>query len=1071
MKKPSFALLVLFAVLFAATGGEFPASFRMDDTGNISIGETTFRWHRYRSDWSSVMLEESQCKLNSGFPRKTSGRIETEEEWQGFQVKAEASVDNGGAIRYAIRFHANSPIDTPTLGMVLNLPVEASRHIEADGKRIALPVRDQGPQVFDGEVDSFRIELDGRIVTMEGRFRLLVQDNRKWNINSFVIRVCPATGWNGKISDSEFKATLKIQAPEATAVDLSGIANQGPEKELRTLPPGTLAIQGVDFTILNPERNNGRSRLVLSSGQKDSLEKASVHLAAPGKPAAWIYLLHASTCPPEVRSPAGSVEVEYADGRKQEFAVLSGRDVGNWRNPFRLGNAAVAWTAEGDKSFAGLYLSQFQIDGTPEKITFKAAGGNHSAWMIFGCSLGNRKLQLRDIEAPAYYVEDGNWIPLEFTGQTRDGSPLDFSFLADAPAGKYGPVTVNPQGHFTFRDAPEKRIRFTGPNLIGMANYLPREVADDFAAKAAKLGYNAVRFHHFDGLLAPPDAADSLTFSQTALDQLDYLFAELKKHGIYLCIDIYCSRPLRAGDHIEEGKGRKIDLLEMKILAPVSPSAMANWKEFARRLLTHRNPYTGLTWAEDPALAMVNLINENPLIEIWNLCPPLIPLYEAKYVEYLRSKGLDTPENREMRGTLFIQFLNELQIRCTEEQKRFLKDQLKLTALISDVNMLNTYALHGIRERLDFVDNHNYWGHPIFLEKPWELPYSFVQDSSIGHYAATPREMMPTRIFGKPFTVTEFNYCNPNTYRMEGAPLMGGYAALQDWDGLFRFAWSHNNYAMQNLNAPRGFDIVNDPQAQLGERILNLLFRDGYVAAARPAFAFSWTPDALENITSLHHCAEYPKEFSLLGLYGRIGTMNADADFPGVRKLNVLAKNWRAQLPENARTALDGLTANGTITSATGEITLDANRKTLKITVPKGEVFTFSGKASGRIMRLENGSRYQTVALLSADGKPLETSQSILLFQLPNLAGNKQKFTNDRHDVLETWGELPILAERASVDVELKLPGQWKVEALKLDGTPNGEIASKNRDGVLCFQANTAARSGGVMAYHITRKQ
>jgi len=1088
MTKPIFSFFILFAAIFAAAGETFPVGFRMDDAGNVSIGETTFRWHRFRSDWSSVVLDESQCKLNSGFPLRTSDCIETVETWHGFQVNAKASVENRDTIRYAIKFHAESPIDTPTLAMVLNLSAGESYHIEADGREIKLPVQNRGPEIFDKEVDSFLIELDGRIVTWKGRFRLLVQDNRKWNINSYVIRICPAVQWNGKIRDSALSATIKIQSPETTIVDLSGVANrafadqqagdgkggwtdQGPDNDLRMIQPGTLTVQGVDFNILNPAQNKERSCVVLSSGQKGSLSEVSVTPAGAGKSATCLYLLHASTRPRNNGSSAGSMEVEFADGRRTEFSVVSGRDVGNWRQPSRLANASVAWTAESSKSFVGLYLSQFPINGMPKKITFRAAGGGDVAWMLVGCSLGNRKLQLQQIESATYCVEGDNWIPLEFTGQTKAGSPLDFSALNDAPAGKYGPVIVNADGHFAFRNAPEKRIRFLGPNLIGMANYLPRELADDFAAKAARLGYNAIRFHHFDGLLAPSDAANSLAFSQASLDQLDYLFAELKKRGIYLCLDIYCSRPIRAGDNIEECRGREVDLLEMKILTPISPSAMANWKEFARKLLTHRNPYTGMTWAEDPALAIVNLINENPLIEIWNLCPPLIPLYEAKYVEYLWSRGLDTPENREMRGTLFIQFLNELQVRCIEEQRRFLKDELKLTALISDVNMLNSYALHGVREHLDFVDNHNYWGHPIFLGKPWELPYSFIQDSSIGHDAATPREIMPTRIFGKPFTVTEFNYCNPNSYRMEGAPLMGGYAALQDWDGLFRFAWSHNNDAMKNMNAPRGFDIVNDPQAQLGERILNLLFRNEYVAAARPAFAFAWTPDSLENITSLHHCGTYPLEFSLLGLYGRIGSLNANADFPGVQKLNIPAGNWQSQLPQNARSALNGLLSRGTITSANGEITLDAKQKTLKIIVPKGEVLTCSGQMSGRIMRLENGSRYQTVALFSVDGKPLAESRTLLLFQLPNLAGTKQKFSSERHDVLESWGELPLLVERASVDVGLALPGKWAVEALRLDGSPNGPVASECRDGILRFRADTAARPGGVMVYHLIRQE
>ena len=235
------------------------------------------------------------------------------------------------------------------------------------------------------------------------------------------------------------------------------------------------------------------------------------------------------------------------------------------------------------------------------------------------------------------------------------------------------------EGHFAFRDAPERRIRFFGPNLVGNSSYLDRKTADDFVTKMTRLGYNTVRFHHFENDLLDRNAKDSLTFNPKTLDQFDYLFAELKKRGIYLCLDLYASRALRPGDNIREREGRSFGRydFEIKTLVTLSPSAMANWKEFARRLLTHRNPYTGLTYAEDPALYSLNLVNENPLVSIWNRIPQLVPLFEERYVEFLKERKLDTPENRASRGGLFIEFLNDLQIRCIEEQKRFLKEELQ----------------------------------------------------------------------------------------------------------------------------------------------------------------------------------------------------------------------------------------------------------------------------------------------------------------------------------------------------------------------------------------------------------
>jgi len=185
-------------------------------------------------------------------------------------------------------------------------------------------------------------------------------------------------------------------------------------------------------------------------------------------------------------------------------------------------------------------------------------------------------------------------------------------------------------------------------------------------------------------------------------------------------------------------------------------------------------------------------------------------------------------------------------------------------------------------------------------------------------------------------------------------------------------------------------------------------------------------------------------------------------------KVDALTDGWQKKLPEAARSALAELADKGTITSANSEITLDAKTKSLAIVAPKGEVLTFLGAASGNVMRLTEGSRYQTVALLSLDNKPLGESRRILLLQLANLAGTKQKFSNDQHKLLESWGELPILLEKCQVNIELTLP-EMKVEALKLDGSPNGTIPAEYQNGKLRFIANTASRPGGVMVYLLSR--
>jgi hypothetical protein len=49
---------------------------------------------------------------------------------------------------------------------------------------------------------------------------------------------------------------------------------------------------------------------------------------------------------------------------------------------------------------------------------------------------------------------------------------------------------------------------------------------------------------------------------------------------------------------------------EFKAALLVSDRAMDNWKAFSRVLLSHVNPYTGVAYKDEPALAWLCVVNE-----------------------------------------------------------------------------------------------------------------------------------------------------------------------------------------------------------------------------------------------------------------------------------------------------------------------------------------------------------------------------------------------------------------------------------------------------------------------------
>lgn len=987
------------------------------------------------------------------------------------------------AFRYSAQFCSDRPFPTLLLAVEFALSPRA-RQIEVDGRNLELRAEYDEKRwvpVNNRRVHTVTFPLDsGANLSITGDYILRIQDNRKYNLPGYSVRLYFSPS-QGELTEAKFTAKFELQRLGAQPVNLAPAANmgfidevagdgrggwtdQGPANDLRMFKPGKLTVGGVDFTVVDPAGNGGRSAVVL--GRKFPHE-ATVKLSGSGR---WLFLLHALAWPGGKK--AGALAVTFADGSNQEIPVENGRDVGNWWELNNFANSLIAWSAENRSSYIGLGFSQFELRrNDPVSLTFRMENPK-CCWMIAAAALGEKRQPTEGLAKPTYIVENREWIKLDFLPDVVPGSPLDFSNQLDAPAGKYGAVRVSPEGNFTFERAPEKRIRFVGTNLCLSANYLPHEEADLLADRLAKTGFNAVRFHHHDGGLLRRGANDGLTFDPAELDKLDYLFAALKKRGIYLTTDIYCSRRIKAGDGIPEAVLEN-PAFQMKALLPISAAALRNWKEFARRWLTHRNPYTGMSWAEDPALYVVSFANENNLDFCWNTVPEIGELYRKAFPGWMAERYPGEPAGKADPAVnrRFREFLYERQHRCILDQMNFLKNELKLVALCTDLNMQNRVPLALIRNDLDVVDNHKYHDHPSFPVNLWRLPNQFYQRSAISRLGnEVPLLLFAPRLFNKPYGITEFKFCPPNRFRSEGGPMIGGYAALQGWNALYQFAWSHSREGNLRFVGGSTFNYAAEPLAQFSDRLAMFLFRRGDVAPARAAFGWSvpenlWNSDAPEA---------YPPEFSTLGLISRVGTIVGENAPQGVRLLTPEQAEGKAPLPDSRINALrNTLLARRIAESDTGELRLDAGRNTLAIATPRSECVTVAA-GSLRADRLSiAGARVpQTVSLSTLDERPIGESGNMLLFHLTNVLPNKTRFSDERMTLLESWGEPRLLLRRDPVKVSLKLdPGvPPTVDALRFDGSTAGRVASKFENGVLSFTADPGVFPGGVMAYLLSRR-
>ena len=315
--------------------------------------------------------------------------------------------------------------------------------------------------------------------------------------------------------------------------------------------------------------------------------------------------------------------------------------------------------------------------------------------------------------------------------------------------------------------------------------------------------------------------------------------------------------------------------------------------------------------------------------------------------------------------------------------------------------------------------------------------------------------------------MTEFNFCVPNTWRVECPSVFGGYAALQDWDGLYRFAWSHGDSRMKmSVKLPLDqFNIVDNIQSQMAERIIWLLFVRGDVKAAEPGIAFEFKPEQIRAIKGNSRSGMYPNEFSRLGLFARIGSLMADRSVDGVVKVDPLTPDWTKLLPSAAEKAMAQLEKTGKVTSATGELTLDRVNRTLRIVTPKSEVLTSAQTLAGERLAFEKPSSFQTVALSSLDNRPIGESGKLLLIHLVDLSNDGLRFDNADRRVLRDWGTLPHMLERGHADLSIALPRPMRVFPLALDGSQGKEIPAEYRDGKLRFRISSDTLPGGCLSY------
>ena len=687
---------------------------------------------------------------------------------------------------------------------------------------------------------------------------------------------------------------------------------------------------------------------------------------------------------------------------------------------------------------------------------------------------------------PVRLAPGKDWIPLEPELDVEPGSALDFSNLCGArePAGRYGRVVVR-NGHFEFANRVGRPCRFYGVNIVDTANTPDPEVGRRFAVRLARMGYNALRIHHHDDVLALRDG-DRTELDDEAMCRFDALVAACIENGIYLTTDLFVSRrvPWRAVGIDREGE---IGLSEFKVLMQFHEGACLNMLRFVRNFLDHVNPRTGRRYADEPALAWLSFVNEGPLTALGEQLPLKdIPGVEEKWRSWLKRKRsevsawkdltddlpdvrrVDAARPRSARETAVLQFLADAEREFSRRVTRFLREKMKCCALTTNMNCgWHTSALQVLRAtEYDYVDDHFYVDHPEFLGADWRMPSRCSNVNPLnGPDRGVPQDVI-CRVFGKPFTITEYNYSAPGRFRGLGGMAAAALASLQDWDGLWRFAWTHGEPGLRMVKPMNYFDLCGDPLACASERAAVCLFLREDVCRLERKCAL------VLPASKVLACTEALPDHSLPGLspiawLWQVGcSMSASAP-ENVRLVGAFPDVYTkssAELKQNLKDVKAGPTA----------VVVDSERGSLVLNTPRtAGGFAEGGElvAGALVAHLSGGPA--TIWVSSIDGKPIAESLRLLVVHLTDVQNTDVTYADESKRVLLAWGKLPHLMRcgRSEVSVGVRA-GVWKVYALGTSGRRRGEVPCRLSEGRLSFVADVARdRENATLFYELVRQE
>ncbi|MFT7513400.1 MAG: hypothetical protein ACI9QL_002613 [Candidatus Omnitrophota bacterium] len=467
----------------------------------------------------------------------------------------------------------------------------------------------------------------------------------------------------------------------------------------------------------------------------------------------------------------------------------------------------------------------------------------------------------------------------------RDGftseALLDLRSLNEKRSGEHGFIRLSSDKN-SFVRGDGKPIRFW---MVGSDGHtFSPEDMQRHLRWLAKLGVNMARLHvtvcdHHEG-------AQITDLDEKLIDGVYRFIKAAKDEGIYVLLSPYYP-------HFKAPESWGLDggKIPMEGVLFVDPKLQQAYRQWTRELYTRKNPYTGLSIAEDPTVAILQVHNEDSLL-FWtmqNLAEPQRRMLAEHFSAWVTKKhgstqkawaawgdgwkgkdSLDQPDDgllaclkiydltNEEGGDAFVrrkndtaQFLAEYSHDFYASMKTYLREELGCKQLLNASNWrtardeklkaLERYSYHALD-----IDAENEYVGSDFQHRGANSGYridpgDYLVNESV---LSKPFEMCTnwTQEEGHPFIATETAWKNPNRYQSEGPFLVAAYQSLNGVDGIAWFSCQTPGYEEDPLKT---FWRVGDqmsthkwnhcyPAMMAGFPANALLFRNGYLKQADP---------------------------------------------------------------------------------------------------------------------------------------------------------------------------------------------------------------------------------------------